>query len=348
MSREISREPLSSLNQQVLVGFTEKTGMPWWYRKELQGEESSVYEGAVPREDVERRLFSWEALKFPVLLQKPDGTTLRIEDQFAIVHGQTGHVFKIAHTKYVIHQYRDWLVDITEDILGTNDLFIGTAGLLRRGAGAFVTIERPDSVVSRNGMELRSRLLAASSHDSRYASTYKMVNTIVVCDNTLDQALYRERGEKYRVRHTMNSKLRIPDVREALNLMVKSDQEVVEFVDSLADVTVSEAQWQEIVDRLVAIPTNSLPRVKARLENKRNEIDELWRTDYRCAPWRGSALGVFQAFNTYRFHFAGPSASGTPNPEQRFNRNVQSLISDHSVRSDRDVLTVIKSVAQRN
>jgi hypothetical protein len=158
--------------------------------------------------------------------------------------------------------------------------------------------------------------------------------------------LYGEAGKKHSVRHTMNSELRLPDVREALNLMIASDQDILKFVDSLADVTVSEAQWQEIVERLVAIPSDALPRVNARLENKRNEIDELWRTDYRCAPWKGSALGVFQVFNTYRFHFAGPSASGAPNLEQRFNRNMQSVISNKALIEDRNLLQAISLVTK--
>jgi len=171
-----------------------------------------------------------------------------------------------------------------------------------------------------------------------------MVNTIVVCDNTLDRALYEEGGAKYRVRHTPNSFLRIPEVRETLNLMVESDKGVVEFVDSLADITVTESQWQEIVSRLVDIPTDSLPRVKARLENKRLVMDELWRTDPRCTPWRGSALGAFQVFNTYRHHLSGSSAKKSSSLEERFNRNMASVISDSALNDDHGLLRVINSV----
>lgn len=348
MSRDISRETGEWLNSQILVGFTEKNGNPWWFNRDFQGDECSVYAGAIPAEDVERRLFSWKAESWPVMVQRPDGTYLELPDRQAIAHGETGEVFKVGHNSYVMHQYNDWLVGNVSHILDSGELHIGSAGLLRRGAGAFVTVERPENIVSTSGMELRSRLLATTSHDSRIATTYKLVNTIVVCDNTLAQALYVETGRKHRTRHTMNSIFRIPDVREALEIMVQNDHDVVEFIDSLADMTVSERQWQEIVERLVEIPENSLPRVKARLENKRNELDELWRTDYRCTPWKGSALGAFQVFNTYRFHFAGPSASGTPNLEQRFNRNMESVISDKALFADRDLLTTITSIARNN
>jgi phage/plasmid-like protein (TIGR03299 family) len=348
MRREASRETGEWLNSQILVGFTEKNGNPWWFNRDFQGEESTVYPGAIPAKDVERRLFSWKAESWPVLLQRPDGTSMELPDRRAIVHGETGEVFRVGHKSYVMHQFIDWLVDNVSHILDSGELHIGSAGLLRRGAGAFVTVERPENVVSKSGMALRSRLLAATSHDSKLATTYKLVNTIVVCDNTLDNALYREWGQKHRTRHTPNSIFRIPDVREALEIMVQNDHDVVEFIDSLADMTVSERQWQEIVERLVEVPEDSLPRVKARLENKRNKLDELWRTDYRCTPWKGSALGAFQVFNTYRFHFAGPSASDTPNLEQRFNRNMESVISDKALIADRELLTTITSIASNN
>ena len=344
----MSKETLKWLNSQILVGFTKKNGDPWWFDRDSQGDESTVYPGPIPVEDLERRLFSWKAERWPVMVQRPDSTFMELPDKRAIVHGDTGEVFRVAHKSYVIHQFNDWLVNNVSHILGSGELHIGSAGLLRRGAGAFVTVERPENVESKNGMKLRSRLLAATSHDSKLATTYKMVNTIVVCDNTLDYALYNEFAPSHRTRHTMNSIFRIPDVREALGLMVQSDHDIVEFIDSLAEMTVSESQWQEIVERLVAIPENSMPRVKARLENKRVELDELWRTDYRCTPWQGSALGAFQVFNTYRFHFAGPSASNTPNLEQRFNRNIESVISDKALLADRDLLRIITSIATNN
>lgn len=341
----MSTESRKWLNTQILVGFTEKNENPWWYNESAQGEESSVYTGPIPSADVLRRLFSWNAQSWPVNVGRPDGTSIPLPNQRAVVHGESGHVFRISNKDYVIHQYKDWLLNNVNNLFDSNELHIGSAGLLRRGAGAFLTVERPENVVSKSGMQLKSRLLAATSHDSKIASTYKMVNTIVVCDNTLDWALYRESGNKHRVRHTKNSLLRIPDVREALNLMVESDQGIVEFVDFLADLTVSESQWQEIVERLVEISPESLPRVKARLENKRETLDKLWTTDYRCSPWQGSALGAFQVFNTFRHHFAGPSAAGFADFEKRFNRNMESVISDKAFKADQDLSRLIISVA---
>ena len=340
----MSTETTDWLNSNILVGFTKKNDHPWWYSKSRQPTEPTVYPGAIPSEDVERRIFNWEAQERPVYVGGPNGEVLELEHRKAIVHGATNHLFKIALNEYEIHQYQDVLFKTVKDILDDGELHIGSAGLLRRGAGAFVTVEPSENLLAQCGLELKPRLLAATSHDSKLATTYKMVGTIVVCDNTLAMAL-AENGPRYKARHTKNSKIRLGDIREALGLKIAtSGGELVQFIDSLADTGVSEGQWQQIVELLAPIPKDSLPRVAARLENKRDHIETLWTSDARCAPWNGSALGVFQVFNTYRLHIAGGATDKENESEKRFDRNMANLLSGASLQSDKEILDAITAV----
>ena len=342
--REVSRENKDWLNNNILVGFTEKNGRPWWYLENRQPDEPTVYPGAIPSEDVKRRIFNWVAQERPAYFGGPNGEVLESKDRKAIVHGDSNELFQFARRNYEIHQYQDVLFEKVQDILDDGELHIGTAGLLRRGAGAFMTVEPSKNLLAQCGLELKPRLLSATSHDSKLATTYKMVATIVVCDNTLAMAL-AESGPRYKARHTKNSKIRVGDVREALGLQIAaSGEELVRFIDELADITVSEIQWQQIVERLVPIPKASLPRVSARLENKRDQLDALWTSDYRCAPWTGSGLGVFQAFNTYRLHIAGGATETENDPEKRFERNMTNLLSGASLKSDKEILDAITMV----
>ena len=59
----MSQETPEWLNTNTLIGFTEKRGHAWHYRAEVQGDQSNHYPGAVPIEDVRRRLFPWEAVE---------------------------------------------------------------------------------------------------------------------------------------------------------------------------------------------------------------------------------------------------------------------------------------------
>lgn len=343
MATEQSRETLQWLNSQVLVGFTDQNGLPWHHLASMQGEEPTVYPGPIPTGDVLRRIFDWKAETRGVFIDSPTGP-VPVEGTQAVVHGMTGDVFNIVKDTYVIHQYDEWLVKNVARILNDGNLHIGSAGLLRRGAGAFVTVELPDNITSRSGVALRPRILAATSHDSKSATVYKVITTIVVCDNTLDRGLHEStdgvRNPTVRTRHTEKSALRLENARETLDLLVSSGTDMVDFVDGLADITVSEPQWEKIVADLVPIPENSLPRVRARLVNKRDRLNDMWQKDPRCAPWKGSALGAFQVFSTFAHHVAGPD-------DQRFERNMSRAISGKGMQEDRGVVDAIRKVTQR-
>lgn len=62
----MSRETLSHLNSQTLIGYTERRGHAWHYRADLQGAEPNHYPRAIPTADVYRRLFDWSAIEADV------------------------------------------------------------------------------------------------------------------------------------------------------------------------------------------------------------------------------------------------------------------------------------------
>jgi phage/plasmid-like protein (TIGR03299 family) len=335
----MSKETLEYLQRNVLIGFTERRGHAWHYRPELQGPEPNHYPGAIPEEDVNRRLFDWEAVERPVFVEISDGRRQVVPGYKAIVHGTTGQLFRVARSSYVMHQYDMWLTQTLKSIVNETDLRIGSAGVLGGGAQAFVMIETPEALRSASGFELLPQVLAATSHNSTLASTYKLVSTFVVCDNTLAMAL-AEKVPQYRTRHSVKSHFRLEEARSALRILTSGGDEMVRFVDSLADVTVTDAQWEEIVSRLVPIADDHKPNVRQKLENKRALIDTLYRSDPRCSPWRGSALGAFQAFNTHALHIAGPH-------RLRFDRNFSRVASTRGEREDARIVQVILETAGR-
>ena len=70
----MSAETTEWLNRNVLRGFTNSRGTAWHYSAAHQGDESNHYPGAIPVEDLKRRLFNWEAQ--PKELFIPDGKGL--------------------------------------------------------------------------------------------------------------------------------------------------------------------------------------------------------------------------------------------------------------------------------
>ena len=67
----MSRETLQHLNTNTLIGNTDARGHAWHYRAEEQGDETNHYPGPIPVEDVQRRLFCWQAQSRRVAVEVP-------------------------------------------------------------------------------------------------------------------------------------------------------------------------------------------------------------------------------------------------------------------------------------
>ena len=322
----------SKAGVRTLVGFNDDLVGDYWGG----GAQVIRYDGAVPLNDVLGKLFNWEAIRCSVEVVLEDGRRLPFSGREAIVHNKTDKVFKVATDSYVIHQYQDWLVNNVAKLLD-DDLCIGIAGVLRGGGGAFISVETPDKIESRNGIDLKPKLLAASSHDSRLATSYKMVGTILWCQNMLNASLWHE-SPPWTNRHTLNSLSRLEEVRETLGIQLADNAAAMcDYVDSLADISVTDEQWQQIVERLVPIPEGTRPQSKSRLENKRVTLHDMWLNDPRCTKWKGSGFGVFQVFNTHQLHIAGKNDS-------RVDRNMRNILSNTSLDHDKDVVAVLREV----
>ena len=144
----MSRETLTHLNTQTLIGYTSKRGQAWHYRADHQGAEPNHYEHAVPVADVRRRLFHWSPVEADVQAVTIDETgvqTFTDPTRKAIVRPDTGAILGIFRTGYKVHDYDQWLINNVEGILDA-DLHIGSAGLLRGGAVAWVQVEMADTL----------------------------------------------------------------------------------------------------------------------------------------------------------------------------------------------------------
>lgn len=294
----MSKETMEWLNTMTLIGFTEKRGNAWHFDPDYQGELSNHYPGAIPVGDVERRLFSWEPVKVPVEYTL-NGVTHTSTNRVVVARSDNALDLGVFKDGYEAHSYKEWLLGVTSNILG-DTLSVGSAGLLRNGAQAWVSIEVPDNITTPEGVVFRPHLLAVTSLDGSMATTYKRVVTNVVCDNTMSAALGERSGQVYKVRHTRNSGLRIVEAREALATVQHTAEDFMAEVKALSEITVTDKQWSQFLD--VHFPTPEEGKGKAISERKREEITQLWTASDMVSPWKNTAYGVVQAVNTHAHH----------------------------------------------
>ena len=343
----MSSETSTWLNTSTLIGFTDQRGHAWHYRADDQGDEPNHYPGQVPVQDVHRRLFGWDATTAGVFAEyyTADGF-IRLTDEArqAVVRPagafgpeDGGAILGLFKDGYVVHQYSEWLLGTVGSILD-DDLSIGSAGLLKGGAVAWVSVEVPDTITTPEGVAFRPNLLACTSHDGSLATTFQRVVTNVVCDNTMSAAL-AEDGQRIKVRHSRHSKLRLAEARQALAIVHTIADDFAAQVAQLTAMTVTDRQWAKFLDAHAPMPTGTAPsRARTSAEKKRDGLGRLWNHDARVSPWKGTAWGVVQAVNTWAHH------EQTVRGATRADRNMIRAVDGTTDILDRATLTTLQKV----
>lgn len=333
----MSAESSDWLNKNTLVGFTDKRGKAWHWRESDQGDEPNHYTGAIPVDDVVRRLFSWEGIEQPVLFRGADGEIRESSKRKVILRSDTYDDLGAFAMSYRIHQYQPWLIGNVEAVTdGTagEDIHIGSAGLLQGGGQAWVQFELPETMQA-EGVEYRPFICAATSMNGTLPSMYFTGAQLIICDNTL-RAGVGNAATMFKVRHSVNSLSRIGDARDALGIIHSAAGAFEDEVRALLADDVSEREWAGILDRLTAHDPESA-RAATEAEKKRDAFNDLWNRDERVEPFRGTAFGVLQAFNTWNTHVQGVRGN-------RFERNMGRIVSGEAAALDRAGLNLLAEV----
>jgi phage/plasmid-like protein (TIGR03299 family) len=350
-----------------LIGFTAQRGNAWHYRLAFQGDESNHYEGPIPVEAIERRLFNWTARPARVAFLVPcdvedprmsgideDGAAFRLvlsqhqDGRVGWLRSDNDYDLNVSSAKYKGHQYREWLLRTVEALM-EDGVGIGSAGVLQKGGRAWVSIEMPESRHV-EGFEYRPSLLAAGSFDHSLATVYKRIMGVVVCDNTLEAGLFEE-GFTVKARHTLNSGFKLDQARRSLAILEQAGDNFDKALRIMLDAEVTTAQYEQIVTKLVpdAQPKDGKPVTKAavtRVETKRATLNAMWVTDTRVQPWANTALGVIQAFNTWEHHIKGVrGGDGASVGELRAERNSLGMLTGKFAKVDQLVVATLRDMS---
>lgn len=345
----MSRETMNWLNENTLIGFTEKRGNAWHYR---QGADNH-YTGGIPVDDVRKRLFDWHAEEHDIHLGRKFGEEPEIVGPFANlvgdsipefkawVHPKTGEVLGVHKKTRALHQYDEWLLDTVADVLDDGDLQIATAGLLRGGRIAWVQVEVPDTIETPEGVTFRPFILARSSMDGSVATTFSRSVTNTVCDNTMAIAATEHGGQRITFRATGNNEVKLAAARDALGIVYSAADD---FAAQVAELTATRfTRFEALLASEVPFPEDPDTRggkvAQARAEARREYIRDLYRFDARVAPWAGTAMGAWQAFNTYDQH------ERTVRGGNRVERNQLQVVKGQQDRADAKILEKIMELA---
>jgi phage/plasmid-like protein (TIGR03299 family) len=339
-----------------LWGFAEtKRRGAAWLPGQLDDGQTNVYPNAIPVDDVLGRLFNFQAIAAPVGALVPttdietmtgmneDGSLYRMvidPTRKAIVRSDTGAVLGVFRPSYGIHQYGEWLVDNVANLLDSG-LSIGAAGLLKGGAQAYVQVEVPETFKVA-GVEFIPHLTAFTSHDGTWSSNYLRMTTLIVCKNFLTTLRFgglKRTEHKISVKHTSRSHMALDSSRVALDLVMEQANEDMEGINVMTNITVSDAQFWSMIDAAFgkAPGEDATARAKTLDSNRREALLDLWHNDPMVTPWRGTAFGALQAFNTWAHHRQGVRGD-------RDERNVRNSLDGTTEKFDSHVMAAMERV----
>ena len=143
----------------------------------------------------------------------------------------------------------------------------------------------------------------------------------------------------FKARHSKHSGFKLQTAREALDLVHVAGDDVVTAIDILSNVTISDLQFERIVNKLVPMPSlaTSNQAGVTRAENKQDRLRSLWRSDHRVKPWKNTALGVVQATNTFNHHYLGTD-------KKRAERNMLNALNGKTMQDDMDVISIMRDM----
>ncbi len=345
----MSRETLNWLNENTLIGFSEKRGKAWHYR---QGSDNH-YVGAVPVDDVRKRLFDWHAVELPIHTGSTSGqfsvpSPDVVDGYKAWVHPKTGETLGVHKATRALHQYDEWLLDTAAPILGEG-VEIGTAGVLRGGRIAWVQFEVPETFTTPEGVTFRPFVLARSSMDGSVATTYSRSITNTVCDNTMAIAATEHGGQRIVFRASGDNQVKLKDAREALGLI---DAAAADFQQQVATLTATPFTAADFLKLTEIVVPGERPEQSntdknwgrawahwQKVQEKRAYLFDLYRFDERVGGWNGTAFGAWQAFNTYDQHERKLRSSN------RVERNQLFVVKGQQERQDAKILETIMELA---
>jgi hypothetical protein len=102
-------------------------------------------------------------------------------------------------------------------------------------------------------------------------------------------------------------------------------------------------EFRQVLEVMVPIADNATKRTRSNGISKRQALTQLWDYDPRVAPWKNSAFGVVQAFNTWHHHEQNGLSGDTHDARRhaRADRNALRAITGETEKNDAEIMRVL-------
>lgn len=178
------------------------------------------------------------------------------------------------------------------------------AGAVDGGRRVFVSMKLQGGLLIGGQDQIENSLVAINSHDGSMSFTLAVMPVRYACSNLLNTR-WGKLGNLIRIRHTSGAtKGMVAKAREALDISFDYLEEFQVEAERMINTTMTQAQFEEIIDREFGAPEDAADATKTRCENKIDEIMSLYAEADTQEGYRGTAWAGFNALTEWADHYA--------------------------------------------
>lgn len=268
--------------------------VPW------HGLGTPVAEALTSQEALEAAGLNWEVESKPIFTD----AGVQIPGYCANTRNTDNKVLGIVTDRYKIVQNSE-AFSFTDALLGEGTRY-DTAGSLRGGKQIWLLAKMPTTKVL--GDDVDPFICFSNSHDGFGSIRVCMTPIRVVCNNTLNIALSTAK-RAWSAKHIGDINSKLDEARRTLELANTYMEELADTADKLANTTVSDEKFNQIVDSLVTVPDDATDRMKKNADDLKVKFAMCYFAP-DIAKFKNTAWGVINAASDFATHVRSGQSKG--------------------------------------
>jgi phage/plasmid-like protein (TIGR03299 family) len=252
------------------IAYRVEDGQPWI------GLPGVATKGDIDQMFVAAGLANWDVRKREILT---DARTDSPDFEVIRTNPTDGGIDRLSMAKERYTSYQNEEVKEFAKALVHGDVTPVAMGALSGGRRIFMQFQiGEDTVVKGTDDEVSCFLNLRTSHDGSWAFGTTVGNMRLRCQNMLT-SIRANALSSFTIRHTKSMEGRIEDARVALGLSVKSNAEFLKDMEVLAQSTMTENKFWELVKSIYPEPKKDVRGSKAKWDTKTGQIMSVWHGD---------------------------------------------------------------------
>ncbi len=238
-----------------------------------------------------------------------EGGNIPVPERYATLRTDTNAVFGVVGKDYQIVQNADAFAFFDAIVGGGDGILYETAGALGKGERIFITAKLPGYIRVGNGDDVTEKyIFLTTSHDGTGSITAAFTPIRVVCQNTLNAALYKM-SNVIRIRHTSGAKQRLEEAHRVMGLANTLSIQLENIFNQWTKVRITDAEVKKLIQLALCPNKETLDALKNDVEDElstvfKNTVDDAFSyamiaETQQMDTTKGTLFGAYNAVTGY-------------------------------------------------